>query len=69
MPARPSPLAVLTKVTVATVEEVLLSDLLATKLTLHLPSLLVTLVIFFWFVTIDIFFWFVFHCSPLLSHG
>jgi hypothetical protein len=60
----PAPAAILTKITVAAGPKVLLSDLLATKLTLHLPSF-VTLVIFFWFVTIDAISWFILHNTPL----
>jgi hypothetical protein len=50
--ARPTPLAILTKITVATVEEVLLADLLATKCTPHL-----------FFLNIN-FFSFVYHSAP-----
>jgi len=56
--ARPPPLAVLTKVTVAAVEEVLFADFLATKCTPHL-----------FFVAFEIFLWFFLHGSPLLSLG
>jgi hypothetical protein len=52
--ARPAPLAMLTKVTVAAVEEVLLANFLATKRTLHL-----------FFLNINFFFSVVYH-SPSL---
>jgi hypothetical protein len=54
--ARPALLAILTKVTVATVEEVLLADLLATKRAPHLFS-----------VNINVFFSFAYHSLPFVS--